>query len=267
MSADDDKKVDPTGDTVAGLTREELLDLVDTVPGRASARPVDPMGTTQPEGVSVSAVKEYAENRHSKSSERVTAPIRAQTPTPVGRADTADPSPHDKPINPLASTVRGMQSPVMKRRVSYPPSTWDRQNEVITSAQREHMKQSAENFAGDGVEKGNMRLDEDDAREIITSRFASAGITLEADYNFHHGDLMVTLDGYDPTRRVGYAFLSHSDADVVTDFDEATELAFQELAGAGTTWVLVLHDADVPSRPALRERLEKFLSSLPAQSA
>ena len=106
-------------------------------------------------------------------------------------------------------------------------------------------------------------LTEEKAREIITSRFAAANIALEADYAFRHEDLMVTLDGYDATRHVGYAFLSHSDADVVTDFDEATELAFKELAGLGTAWVLVLHDADVPVVPALEERIDEFLKSLP----
>ncbi len=284
MSADDNK-TDPIADTVAGLTPEQLREMSETVPGTAKRRKVDPLATTQPEGLSAKEVDAYAETkRHRESSERITTRIRAQTPTPTptpvasterttmparpghfSRADTADPAAAKADINPLASTLRGAPSPVLKRRVSYPPTSWDRHNDVITSAQREVKKSAgADSFAGDGIEPGNMRLDEDAAREIVNSRFAVAGIELETDYSFRHDDLMVTLDGYDPSRRVGYAFLSHSDADVVTDFDEATELAFEELAGRGVAWVLVLHDTDVPVIPALEERLTSFLDKLPS---
>lgn len=272
MSADDDK-VDPIGSTLSSPVPENLR--------KPARREVDPMATTLPQGIATSSAstdqaredqdaKKTARLRAQPSHARVTAPMRAQTPQPVperpvrprslSRADTADPV--DQSVNPMAVTVARMPSP-LARKVSYPPSTWDRQNEVITSAQREHTKQPGENFAGEGIEAGNLRLTEARAREILMTRFADAGIALESDYPFRHQDLLVTLDGYDPARRVGYAFLSHSDADVVTDFDEATEMAFQELAGQGVAWVLVLHDADVPASPDLEQRIAEFLSRLP----
>lgn len=245
----------------------------DDNPRGKSNRKIDPLATTQPNGVDTSKVRDLvARQAAAPTSERVTAPMRAQTPRPEDqqRTDTnprADTNPIEKldpaEVNPLASTARGVPSPLAGKRVTFPPTSWDRQNDVLTSAQREHVRQKSENYAGDGIEAGNMRLPEDIARTVITSRFEKQGIELEADYQFSHGDLLVTLDGYDPNRRVGYQFLSHSDADVVTDFDEATELAFEQLAGRGEAWVMVIHDADVPAVVALEERINKFLAALP----
>jgi|GEM_PF-3358363 len=240
----------------------------DDNPRGKSKRDIDPLATTQPNGVDTSKVREMVARQAAAqpASERVTAPMRAQTPRPKDQ-QRADTNPIEKlepaEVNPLASTAYGVPSPLAGKRATFPPTSWDRQNDVVTSAQREHVRQKSENYAGDGIEAGNMRLPEDIARSVITSRFEKQGIELEADYQFSHGDLLVTLDGYDPNRRVGYQYLSHSDADVVTDFDEATELAFEQLAGRAEAWVMVIHDADVPAVIALEERISKFLATLP----
>jgi hypothetical protein len=106
------------------------------------------------------------------------------------------------------------------------------------------------------------RIGEDRAREILDARFTSAGATLTHDYALAEGDLAVTLDGYDPGRKIGYAFVSHADADVVTDFDEAAEMALHDLADRDRAWVLVIHDRDIPNEDALERRIDAFFDSL-----
>jgi hypothetical protein len=146
------------------------------------------------------------------------------------------------------------------RRVTYPPKAWDREAEVVASTGGGPPEPAAAAEASGGYDP---RLSEARARELLGKRFAAAGAALERDYPFRHGDLLVTLDGYDPARTIGFAFVSHADADVVTDFDEATDEAFRQLAAAGVAHVLVVHDADVPTADALERRIDAFFQSLP----
>lgn len=106
------------------------------------------------------------------------------------------------------------------------------------------------------------RINENRAREILNARFSSAGAALTHDYPLAEGDLAITLDGFDPTRKIGYAFISHADADVITDFDEAAEPALQALAERGRCWVLVIHDVDIPNEDALERRIDAFFDAL-----
>ncbi|HUH06069.1 MAG TPA: hypothetical protein VML75_28965 [Kofleriaceae bacterium] len=106
------------------------------------------------------------------------------------------------------------------------------------------------------------RIHEIRAREILDARFSAAGAALTHDYPLAEGDLAVTLDGFDPSRRIGYAFISHADADVITDFDEAAELALQGLADRGRCWVLVIHDRDIPNEDAIERRIDAFFDAL-----
>jgi hypothetical protein len=107
-----------------------------------------------------------------------------------------------------------------------------------------------------------VRIDENRAREILDARFSAAGAALTHDYALAEGDLAITLDGFDPARRIGYAFISHADADVITDFDEAAELALQGLADRGRCRVLVIHDRDIPNEDAIERRIDAFFDAL-----
>jgi hypothetical protein len=151
----------------------------------------------------------------------------------------------------------------MTRGGTFPPVSWDEQSDVITSsssAPRTAPAAPPENGIVEQTEDD--RLSESAARTILDARFRAAGVDLATDQTFQHDDLAVVLDGYDPAKRVGYAYLSHADADVVTDFDEAAELAFQQLAADGVAHVLVLHDSDIPTADALERRIDAFFSAL-----
>ena len=110
----------------------------------------------------------------------------------------------------------------------------------------------------------SLRIPEAKAREILSKRFEAYGATIESDYSFHEGSVLCTLDGYDPAIRVGYAFISHSDEDVITDIDDNVERALHEMAEQGRCYVLVLHDSGVPTIDRLEELADEFLAGLPS---
>lgn len=121
---------------------------------------------------------------------------------------------------------------------------------------------------------GSNRLSETRAREVLAARFASAGATIETDYAFHETvrgasqdiEVLLTLDGYDHVRRIGYIYVSRSDADVVTDVDDSTESSLRALAANKTAWILLLQDDDVPNADVLERRIDAFFAQLPATS-
>jgi hypothetical protein len=148
------------------------------------------------------------------------------------------------------------------RTATYPPARWDKEDAVISSAMPR--QEAYGDDAGAATSDGAKRIPESQARAILNARFHTAGAALEPDYAFRSRDLIVHLDGYDPARSLGYAYLSHGDADVVTDFDEATEMAFEQLAREGKAFVLIVHDVDVPSIDALESRIDGFFTQMQA---
>ena len=107
------------------------------------------------------------------------------------------------------------------------------------------------------------RVAESLARELIARRMAKEGFNLQEDYAYSRGDLLVNLDGFDVERSVGFQYISHADADVVTDVDNAVEDQLQELAHKGVAYVLVIHDHDATTADVVVERVEAFLARLP----
>lgn len=164
---------------------------------------------------------------------------------------------------PGGPTVESSSDPT-KKSVTFPPDSWARDENVATSAAREGAAVSKKERASSvWDELDGERLTEARAREVVGKRFAAAGVELEADVVFTQGTFAINLDGYDAKRRVGYAYVSHGDADVLTDVDEATELALGEFAANGVAWLLLMHDTDVPNEEVLERRIDAFFQSLP----
>lgn len=107
---------------------------------------------------------------------------------------------------------------------------------------------------------GERRLTEAAARQIVDRRLGDAGFSIQSDYAYHCGELVLTLDGFDPERCVGYQFLSHDDADVVTDFDDAAAELVADLAARGTAHILVVHDHEAPTPADLTALVDAFLA-------
>jgi hypothetical protein len=112
------------------------------------------------------------------------------------------------------------------------------------------------------VSLDDARLGEASARRLIDGVFAAAGLAVQHDFPFTAGETILVLDGFDPRANVGYQFVSHGDADVVTDFDTAAEEALRSLDRAGQVRILVVHDGDVSDSDDLIARARAFLARL-----
>ncbi len=179
--------------------------------------------------------------------------------------------PGNKPagmVDALATTVPGGKREELESSAArdssaeiFPPTAWAQHESVVTSA-RSSTIPPVERGSGQITLSGN-RLSESLGREILLQRFTMAGINIKTDFMFRWGNLLVRLDGFDPATNVGYQFVSHADADVVTDHDGATELTLKQLAAEGTVRVLVIHDSEVPTPGDLLDRAEAFLAGIP----
>lgn len=179
------------------------------------------------------------------------------------RMGLAETLPKGAPAVAMSDTLPlGSRRPEEPRGGTFPPVAWDREDIISSAAPSGGERADSPAPGGLHQPASEHHLGEDDARALLTTRFTTAGISLVADYPFQRDDLAVTLDGYDPERKIGFAYLSHADADVVTDFDEATELAFQELARDGVAQVLVVHDSDTPNADVLERRIDAFFAAL-----
>jgi len=156
-----------------------------------------------------------------------------------------------------------VDSPI-PRTATFPPTAWDAEGSVISSTTPAEAGARPTMPPTNGIVSTDPEptLSEAEARGILQRRLSTAGVALQSDFAFRHADLVVTLDGFDPARAIGFAYISHADADVVTDFDEATEMAFQELNRQGVAFVLVIHDTDIPTADALERRIDAFLDLL-----
>ncbi len=109
---------------------------------------------------------------------------------------------------------------------------------------------------------GAQRISESAAREILDRVFRRAGIAMQNDYPFRIERTMLSLDGYDPVAKVGYQFVAHADADVVTDFDTSAESALRELDRAGKVRLFIVHDGDVRDLDELQAMASEFIDDL-----
>jgi hypothetical protein len=132
---------------------------------------------------------------------------------------------------------------------------------AVVSSATGHGSTGVDHVAG-RIPLAERRLDERTAREVLDRLFGAADLQLEHDHTYRRGEALVRIDGYDPVALVGYQFVSHHDADVVTDFDDAAERTMRALDEAGKLRLLIVHDDDVADVEALIAVAEDFLASL-----
>ena len=152
----------------------------------------------------------------------------------------------------IRSTLPLGSAPVVKPRTRS-------KADLVTSAELPTLPATA-SASGELIVSG-AGLPEALAREIINRRFVESGYRMQPDYRFSHGDTLVTLDGFDAERKVGFQYLSHGDQDVVTDHDVNTSRVLDQLARSGEAWILVIHDGEAPSREALVSIIDEFLKA------
>jgi hypothetical protein len=135
-------------------------------------------------------------------------------------------------------------------------------SDLVSSARDQSGAHPPSNRGAGSISLISNRVGEELARAVLDRAFADAGLRIQNDYPFRSGTTMLQLDGFDPVAKVGYQYVSHADADVVTDFDTAAELAMRELDGAGKIRLLIIHDGDVGDVEELAARAREFISGL-----
>ncbi|MCC6559038.1 MAG: hypothetical protein IT372_39445 [Polyangiaceae bacterium] len=99
---------------------------------------------------------------------------------------------------------------------------------------------------------------------LLKAVFEAAGLAIEEAYPFAEGDASISLDGFDPARRVGYEY-------VTTEAGDRREITPEVIAALdarmerGELFVLLVDERDVPDEAALRFAAEGFLGALRAR--
>jgi hypothetical protein len=107
-------------------------------------------------------------------------------------------------------------------------------------------------------------MNERDGAALLKGVFEAAGLAIEDDYPFAEGDVRVSLDGFDPARRVGYEYITTE----AGDREEVTPEVVAELEARmrrGELFVLLVDERDVTDEASLRFAAEGFLAALRKQ--
>lgn len=99
---------------------------------------------------------------------------------------------------------------------------------------------------------------EAEGRAVLRRCFEARGLTVNEDHRLHDEGVAITLDGYDPSRRVGYEFITTE----AGDRDEVTTEVTIELERrmtAGQIAVFLVDEHDVDDEEALAAAAERFL--------
>ena len=102
-------------------------------------------------------------------------------------------------------------------------------------------------------------LDEASARLLIAGLLRAAGLRVVADVPLGAGGVEVTLDGFDPARRIGYEYVAADERGA--DLDDAER---PRIAGMAGTRVLVIDSGDAE---AVTGAVERFLAAGDGASA
>lgn len=96
---------------------------------------------------------------------------------------------------------------------------------------------------------------------LLRGIFGAAGISIEEGFRFSEGGVDISLDGFDPARRIGYEYITTEagDRDEVTPAIVAT---LEERMGRGELFVFLIDERDVGGEADLRFAAEGFLQAL-----
>jgi len=102
---------------------------------------------------------------------------------------------------------------------------------------------------------------EAEGRAVLRRCFEARGLTITEDYRLHDDGVPITLDGYDPSRRIGYEYITTEAGDRI----EVTPAVIAELERrmvAGTLAVLLVDELDVAVARDLEAGAAAFLDEV-----
>jgi len=106
-------------------------------------------------------------------------------------------------------------------------------------------------------------MEERAACALLKAKFEAAGFQIEENRAFAEADVQFEIDGYDPTRRVGYEYVSEEAGDS-WDVDTVVVGKLDAARQTGDVFILVVDEKDAPDEASLGARADAFLAELAA---
>lgn len=104
-------------------------------------------------------------------------------------------------------------------------------------------------------------MDETQGSEVLAACFERAGLQVQRGYAFDERGVRVSLDGFDPVRRVGFEFIT-TEAGDRAEFTPAVVAELERRMAAGDLYLLLVDEADIPSEAVLVDAADAFLARL-----
>jgi hypothetical protein len=104
-------------------------------------------------------------------------------------------------------------------------------------------------------------LNEYQGREILKELFEGRGYAIVEGFPFREGDVSFNADGWDPSARVGYEFMTTSERDH-EDLSPDELLRLSEWIREGRLFLFIIDETDVGDADELRAAAESFLDEV-----
>ena len=107
-------------------------------------------------------------------------------------------------------------------------------------------------------------MDEREGCALLKERFTAAGLSIEEAYAFREGGVAVSIDGFDPARRVGYEYITTEAGDrAELTADVVAEL--EDRMTRGELFLLLIDEREVDGGATLGRAADHFLGVLRAR--
>lgn len=107
-------------------------------------------------------------------------------------------------------------------------------------------------------------MNERDGCALLRERFIAAGLAIQEGFAFAEGGLAITLDGFDPARRVGYEYLTNEAGDRA-ELTEEVVAELEDRMRRGELFLLLIDEAEVDGAATLARAADHFLGVLRAR--
>lgn len=110
------------------------------------------------------------------------------------------------------------------------------------------------------------KLTEAEGVRLLREEFEKAGLSIREGEPFEVAGTVLSLDGFDPERRVGFEFVTEEAGDRGS-FGENVVAALEEKLGRGEAHLLLVDEWDVEEPEELRFAARRFLAELRSRGA
>ncbi|MBL8635795.1 MAG: hypothetical protein JNM40_21390 [Myxococcales bacterium] len=106
-------------------------------------------------------------------------------------------------------------------------------------------------------------LSESQGCAVLKESFQAAGYDIRDGYDFSEGVIRFQVDGFDPSQRVGFEYIT-TEAGDRSELSQEMIAAIEARIAHGELFILLVDEYDVGSEAELRQHAERFLSMVAA---